>query len=163
MTERAPLPELEEIRRILSAMIGRAVAVVPASDSRWAPGNSEAAWAVLSDDSGSDAVYVACDKQFALACGTSVAMFPAFRMQEHASEPVLPEGVRENLHEVINVLSAVFNGVGELHVKLTSLTSYGEATPPQILASAARPDWREDLFVTIDGYGGPGRLTIIPV
>jgi hypothetical protein len=81
---------------------------------------------------------------------------------EAIEEKALPESMRENLYEVLNIASAMFNREGARHMKLHEVYYAGDPVPPAILGQSFTLGRREDLNVDFAGYG-PGRISIVLV
>jgi hypothetical protein len=67
----------------------------------------------------------------------------------------------EALHEVVNVLSALFNTPGAPHSKLNRLVSDGEDVPGDIVGMLAGFN-RLDLAIEVPGYGTGGMSLVLP-
>ena len=90
-------------------------------------------------------------------------MIPPVVAEESVRRGVLGEYMAENLYEVANVMSRMFNHDGEAHVRLREVVQALNAVPPFVGEMLARKPMRLDLNINISGYGaGPMVLLIEP-
>ncbi len=86
-------------------------------------------------------------------------MVPAVRVDDCIKEKCLDETLTENLHEVFNVLAAVFPQSDAPRVIFRGL-HFGADVPEEVKALLAKPVGRLDLEIDVAGYRS-GRLTIL--
>jgi hypothetical protein len=68
--------------------------------------------------------------------------------------------VRDNLYEVLNIFSALFNKPGTPHLKIQSMYPPGEAPPLDLGVMLKSLGMRLDLEVTVAGYGS-GKIAVV--
>jgi hypothetical protein len=92
--------------------------------------------------------------------GTSIGLLPAGGIKDAIAEKDLPASAVDNLYEVLNVASSMFNADGAPHLKLYQLYEPGDPLPPDVAAMIPALGRRLDLLVTVPGYGA-GRIGLI--
>ncbi len=155
------LPASKDVREMLEGLVGRAVTVSPG-----APVTPSA------DKPVSVAVYVDPNMAVNALClmdlgasaytGGALALLPAGGCQDAVEEDgELTSLLVEALHEVVNVLSALFNVPGAPHSKLHKLYAPGDDLPGDIVGMLAAFN-RLDLAVEIQGYGKGALSLVLP-
>jgi hypothetical protein len=154
------LPAPKDVRDMLAGLVGRNVTVSPGAPVTPAP-----------DRPVSVAVYVAPDMSVNALClmdlGASaytaggLALLPPGGCQDAVEEGELSGMQVEALHEVVNVLSALFNTPGAPHSKLHRLYAPGEEVAADLAGMLAAFN-RIDLDVDVQGYGKGSLSLVIP-
>ena len=153
------LPAAKDVREMLEGLVGRTVVVSPGAPVTPAPDRPVAV-----------AVYVAPDMSVNALClmdlGASaytaggLALLPPGGCQDAVEEDgELTSLMVEALHEVVNVLAALFNTPGAPHSKLHRLYAPGEELPGDIAGMLAAFN-RIDLAVEVQGYG-KGAISLV--
>ena len=94
--------------------------------------------------------------------GGALALLPPGGCQDAVEEDGELSGLMvEALHEVVNVLSALFNVPGAPHSKLHKLYPAGDDLPGDIEGMLANFN-RIDLALDIQGYGKGGLSLVLP-
>ena len=155
------LPAAKDVREMLEGLVGRTVVVSPGAPVTPAP-----------DRPVSVAVYVAPDMSVNALClmdlGASaytaggLALLPPGGCQDVVEEDGELSGMQlEALHEVVNVLSALFNTPGAPHSKLHKLYAPGEEVAGDLAGMLAGFN-RIDLALDIQGYGKGSLSLVLP-
>ncbi|MGY1803308.1 hypothetical protein ACI78T_08505 [Blastococcus sp. SYSU D00922] len=154
------LPAPKDVRDMLAGLVGRNVTVSPGAPVTPAP-----------DRPVSVAVYVAPDMSVNALClmdlGASaytaggLALLPPGGCQDAVEEGELSGMQVEALHEVVNVLSALFNTPGAPHSKLHKLYAPGEEVAADLAGMLAAFN-RVDLDVDVQGYGKGSLSLVVP-
>jgi hypothetical protein len=154
------LPAPKDVRDMLAGLVGRNVTVSPGAPVTPAP-----------DRPVSVAVYVAPDMSVNALClmdlGASaytaggLALLPPGGCQDAVEEGELSGMQVEALHEVVNVLSALFNTPGAPHSKLHKLYAPGEEVAGDLVGMLAGFN-RLDLDIEIQGYGKGSLSLVVP-
>jgi len=152
------LPATKEIKDLLCGLLGRDVELTPTSPLGPAP--LARSVAVYVDDRGSIRAVAVCDLAFSARAGAALALIPAPVAEEAIEGNRLDETLTDNLRELLNVVSAAFNVPNAAHVRLHELHPAGMPVPSDIQGRMLTLGRREDLEVTIAGYG-EGRLSIV--
>ncbi len=153
------LPATKEVRDLLSGLLGREVSlttVAPLAPSTSSPRTV----AVYVDDHYGVRAIIACDLEFSARAAAAIALMPAPTAEAAVEANGLDETLAENLYEVLNVAASLFNVAGAVHVRLLDLHAAGSVVPPQVQSRMLTLGRREDLEVTLPGYG-TGRLSIV--
>ncbi len=154
------LPSPQQIRELLADLLGRDAALSPAPP--FAPGSDDASVAVYVDDYLRITALVACDLPFSAYVGAALGLVPAAGAHEAVEGRTLPDGLRDNLYEVLNIAASMFNAPGADHLRLHELHPAGVPLPPMVRAQTFTLGRREDVSVEIAGYG-VGRLSVVLV
>ena len=153
------LPAPMHVRDLLSDLLGREVTVgtgTPVASTRVRP----AAIAVFADDRQRTVVVALLDLPLCGAAGGALGLLPQAGVTAMVEDNDLSEVLLENLDEVVNILSVLFNVPGAPHAKLHKLYAPGDLLPNEVRAYASVLGFRLDLAVAVAGYGS-GRLSII--
>lgn len=154
------LPERKAVRDMLEVLLGRDV---PVGDGERVHAHAHApdvTTAEIVDDFGAVSALIVADLPLAVFAGAALGLTPPDVAREMLAGRACSEPVREAFAEVLNVLSAVFNGPGAPHVRLGRVW-LGPAQVPVAVADLAREaGGREDLAVEVTGYGA-GNLSLI--
>jgi hypothetical protein len=153
------LPHPKEVRDMLVDMLGRDVTVAPC-DAFTPNITDKHAAAVYSDDQGRVAVVAAMDLPLAAWTGASIGLVPAGGAQDQVEDGELTQAVKDNLYEVLNILSALFNKPNAPHLKVTAMYPPGEAPPLDLGVLLKSLGMRLDLEVSVAGYGS-GKVAIV--
>jgi hypothetical protein len=154
-----PLPHPKEVRDMFADMLGRDVTVAPCDPFTPNIDDKHAA-AVYSDDQGRVAVAAAVDLPLAAWVGASIGLVPAGGAEDQVEEGELTQAVKDNLSEVMNILSALFNKPNAPHLKITAMYPPGEAPPLDLGVLLKSLGMRLDLEVSVAGYGS-GKLAVV--
>ncbi|SDC24244.1 hypothetical protein SAMN05660690_1049 [Geodermatophilus telluris] len=153
------LPDTKAVKDMLSGLVGKPVGVTPGAPVT-----------PTEKDPVSVAVYVSptmavnalCVMDLPLAAWTAgaLALLPPGGVQDAVEEDgELTAMLVEALHEVVNVLSALFNVPGAPHSKLHASYAPGDDLPGDVAGMLAAFN-RLDLAVEVPGYG-KGRLSLV--
>jgi len=155
------LPATKEIRDLFSGLLGREVSL--ATCGPLAPSNaSPRTVAVYVDDRNGVRAIIACDLDFSARAAAALALVPSPVAEEVIASNGLDDTLTENLYEVLNVAASLFNAPGAAHVRLYEMHAAGRAIPPQISSLMLTLGRREDLELTLPGYG-VGRFSVVIV
>jgi hypothetical protein len=153
------LPAPKEVRELLEGLVGRPVTVAP-GDPVTPSEKRAAALAVYVDPQLATNAVCVMDLGAAGYTAGALALLPPGGVQDAVEEDrELSDLHVEALHEVVNVVAALFNTPGAPHSKLYRLYAPGEALPAD-LAQLAAGYHRLDLAVEVGGYG-KGALSIV--
>jgi hypothetical protein len=155
------LPASKDVREILEGLVGRPVTVSPGGPVT-PTGDKPVSVAVYVDPNMAVNALCLMDLGASAYTGGALALLPAGGCQDAVEEdgeltPLLVEA----LHEVVNVISALFNVPGAPHSKLHKLYAPGEDLPGDIVGMLAAFN-RLDLVVEVQGYGKGGLSLVLP-
>lgn len=154
------LPTPQQVRELLADLLGRDVVLAPAAP--FAPGADNASVAIYVSDQLQITALIVCDLPFSVYVGAALGLVPAAGAAEAIADGKLPDGLRDNLYEVLNIAASMFNAPGADHLRLHELHAAGVPLPPMVRAQAFTLGRREDLSVEVAGYG-KGQLSVVLV
>ena len=153
------LPAAKDVRDMLTGLVGKPVDVSPGAPVTPTP-EKPVAVAVYVDPQMAINALCVMDLGAAAYTGAALALLPPGGAQDAVEEDGELSGLLvEALHEVVNVLSALFNTPGAPHSKLHKLYAPGDDLPGDIEGMLANFN-RIDLAVDIQGYG-KGALSLV--
>jgi hypothetical protein len=153
------LPASKDVRDMLTGLVGKPVAVNPGAPVTPTP-DKPVAVAVYVDPHMAINALCVMDLGAAAYTGAALALLPPGGAQDAVEEDgELTSLLVEALHEVVNVLSALFNTPGAPHSKLHKLYAPGEDLPGDIASMLANFN-RIDLAIEVPGYG-KGALSLV--
>lgn len=153
------LPGPKEVRDLLTDLLDKPVELRPAAPV--APGqHNPCSVAVYVDDTLRVRAVIACDLSFSAYAGAAIGLVPLTGADADREAGALSEGLRDNLYEVLNIASSLFNVPDAPHVRLYELHPAGAPIPPHVLGQCLTLGRREDLAVDIGGYGS-GSFSIV--
>jgi hypothetical protein len=155
------LPAPMAIRELLADLLGREVSLTPAAPFAPGPANP-ATIAVYVDDSLVVRALVVVDLSLSAHTGAAIGLVPVGGAQAAVEDGALPDNLRDNLAEVLNIAASLFNTPGSLHLRLYDVHPAGGPLPPDLQVKALTLGRREDLAVDIATYGS-GRFSIVLV
>ena len=155
------LPDPKAVRDMLTGLVGKPVNVSPGAPVTPTP-KSPVAVAVYVDPYMNVNALCVMDLAAAAYTGGALALLPPGGCQDAVEEDgELSSILVEALHEVVNVLSALFNTPGAPHSKLNKLYAPGDELSGDIAGMLSAFN-RIDLALEIPGYGKGGISLVIP-
>ena len=155
------LPASKDVRDMLSGLVGKPVTVSPGAPVTPEPLRPVTVAIYTAPDLSVNALCVMDLAASAYTAG-ALALLPPGGCQDSVEEDKeLSPMQLEALHEVVNVLSALFNTPGAPHSKLNKLVKDGEDVPGDIAGMLAGFN-RLDLVVEIPGYGKGAMSLVLP-
>lgn len=155
------LPAAKDIRDMLTGLVGKPVAVSPGAPVTPTP-EKPVAVAVYVDPQMAVNALCLMDLGAAAYTGGALALLPPGGCQDAVEEDGELTAMQvEALHEVVNVLSALFNTPGAPHSKLHKLYAPGEELPGDIAGMLAAFN-RVDLAVEVPTYGKGALSFVVP-
>jgi hypothetical protein len=155
---RIPLPIQEDVRDLLSDLLGRQVLAVKGEPLALDHEPGVVGSYVTGDDT--VCALAAADIDFACRSGAALSMVPVVVAEESLRAGRISESLLDNTHEVINIASRLVNSPLSPHLRLARLYVTPGDLPDEIESLLARPAARRDFAVTIDGYGA-GRISLM--
>jgi hypothetical protein len=155
------LPAAKDVRDMLAGLIGKPVAVSPGAAVTPTP-DSPVAVAVYVDPQMHINALCVMDLAASAYTGGALALLPPGGCQDAVEEDGELSGMLvEALHEVVNVLSALFNTPGAPHSKLHKLYAPGDDLPGDIAGGLAAFN-RLDLAIEVPTYGKGALSLVLP-
>jgi len=155
------LPAAKDVRDMLAGLLGKPVTVNPGGPVTPAT-DKPVSVAVYVDPHMAINALCVMDLAISAYTGGALALLPSGGCQDAVEEDGELTGLMvEALHEVVNVLSALFNVPGAPHSKLYKLYAPGEVLPDDVAGMLANFN-RIDLLVEVPGYGKGGLSLVLP-
>jgi hypothetical protein len=155
------LPAAKDVRDMLSGLVGKEVSVSPGAPVTPEPNRPVTVAIYTAPDMSVNALCV-MDLGASAYTAAALALLPPGGAQDAVEEDKeLSPMLLEALHEVVNVLSALFNTPGAPHSKLDKLVPDGDDIPGDIAGMLAGFN-RLDLTLEIPGYGKGGLSLVLP-
>jgi hypothetical protein len=155
------LPAAKDVRDMLSGLVGKEVSVSPGAPVTPEPNRPVTVAIFTAPDMSVNALCV-MDLGASAYTAAALALLPPGGAQDAVEEDKeLSPMLLEALHEVVNVLSALFNTPGAPHSKLNKLVADGEDVPGDIAGMLAGFN-RLDLAIEVPGYGKGGISLVLP-
>ncbi len=153
------LPAAKDVRDMLTGLVGKDVAVSPGGPVT-PTADKPVAVAVYVDPHLAVNALCVLDLGAAAYTGAALALLPPGGAQDAVEEDgELTTMLVEALHEVVNVLAALFNVPGAPHSKLHRLYAPGDELPGDVVGVLANFN-RLDLAIQVPGYG-KGALSLV--
>jgi hypothetical protein len=155
------LPAAKDVKDMLSGLVGKEVSVSPGAPVTPEPNRPVTIAIFTAPDMSVNALCV-MDLGASAYTAAALALLPPGGAQDAVEEDKeLSPMLLEALHEVVNVLSALFNTPGAPHSKLYKLVPDGEEVPGDIAGMLAGFN-RLDLAVEVTGYGKGSLSLVLP-
>jgi len=155
------LPAAKDVRDMLSGLVGKEVAVSPGAPVTPEPNRPVTVAIYTAPDMSVNALCI-MDLGASAYTAAALALLPAGGAQDAVEEDKeLSPLLLEALHEVVNVLSALFNTPGAPHSKLHKLYAPGEDVAGDLVGMLAGFN-RIDLDLDIQGYGKGSLSLVLP-
>jgi len=155
------LPAAKEVRDMLSGLVGKEVSVSPGAPVTPEPNRPVTIAIFTAPDMSVNALCI-MDLGASAYTAAALALLPPGGAQDAVEEDKeLSPLLLEALHEVVNVLSALFNTPGAPHSKLNKLVPDGEEVPGDIAGMLAGFN-RLDLALEVPGYGKGALSLVLP-
>ena len=156
-----PLPAAKDVRDMLTGLVGKPVGVTPGAPVTPAA-DRPVAVAVYVDPGMNVNALCLMDLGAAAYTGSALALLPPGGAQDAVEEDGELSGMQvEALHEVVNVLAALFNAQGAPHSKLHKLYAPGEELPGDLAGMLAAFN-RVDLDIDVPTYGKGALSLVLP-
>jgi hypothetical protein len=154
-------PAAKDVKDMLSGLVGKQVSVAPGAPVT-PTADKPVSVAVYVDPNMAVNALCILDLAASAYTGGALALLPPGGCQDAVEEDGELSGMQvEALHEVVNVLSALFNTPGAPHSKLHRLYAAGEDIPGDIAGMLAAFN-REDIAIEVPGYGKGAISFVVP-
>ena len=155
------LPAAKDVRDMISGLVGKEVSVSPGATVTPEPNRPVTVAIYTAPDMSVNALCV-MDLGASAYTAAALALLPPGGAQDAVEEDKeLSPMLLEALHEVVNVLSALFNTPGAPHSKLDKLVHDGDEVPGDIAGMLAGFN-RLDLAIEVPGYGKGALSLVLP-
>jgi hypothetical protein len=155
------LPAAKDVRDMLAGLVGKEVSVSPGVPVTPEPNRPVTVAIYTAPDMSVNALCL-MDLGASAYTAAALALLPPGGAQDAVEEDKeLSPMLLEALHEVVNVLSALFNIPGAPHSKLNKLVADGDEVPGDIVGMLAGFN-RLDLAIEVPGYGKGAISLVLP-
>ena len=155
------LPAAKDVKDMLSGLVGKEVSVSPGAPVTPEPNRPVTVAIYTAPDMSVNALCL-MDLGASAYTAAALALLPPGGAQDAVEEDKeLSPMLLEALHEVVNVLSALFNTPGAPHSKLNKLVPDGDEVPGDIAGMLAGFN-RLDLAIEVPGYGKGALSLVLP-
>jgi hypothetical protein len=157
VTTAYPLPDVRKVQDILGMLFdGLDVKIGGTFDQT---PNGGAWFGVFIDNSASPVALCGADVSLAASLGSALSMLPPASAKEAARAHELSPGMRENLHEVMNICTRLVLDSTSPHLKLDQLCPVN-ALPAAAAGLLSRAPGRREFNLQLPRYGG-GVLSLV--
>lgn len=155
------LPKADDLGRLFSELLDKQVTAKAAR-----PGAPPQKGPWIAATYGSDenaAVALLSDLNAAASLGAALSMLPAGRAEESVKSGTLEDVIRENFHEVCNVVTGLLNKPAAPGLVLTPLHLHGllDEKDPKIAEFQAKRDSRLNMDIQVQGYAAGAMVLIL--
>lgn len=155
------LPAPMQIRELFTSMLDRDITMGPTSP--FAPSHlNPATIAVYTEDSLEIRALLLLDLPLSAYLGAAIGLVPASGAAAAIEAGAIPDNIKDNVSEVLNIATSLFNVEHAPHVRLYSVHPAGGEMPGHLQMMALTLGRREDMKIEIQGYG-TGRFSIVLV
>src|SRR5450830_1272469 len=152
MSDDTHLPAAKDVRDLLADLLGRDVGVTT--------GGPMVDPAVDFDRNVRLAALVLLDIDLASRTGAAIALLPTRAAESAINNGLLPDNIRDNAAEILNIMASLFNVEGAPHVRLDAVYAPGDRIPADVAQWILTFVRRCDLGVDVSGYG-PGQFSLL--
>ncbi|HVW34504.1 MAG TPA: hypothetical protein VHL53_18365 [Acidimicrobiia bacterium] len=153
-----PVPIQEDIRDLLMDLLGRGTAVDKVSPLVLED-DQPAVIAEYRTDEGTVGAICLVDAPFAIRTAGALTMVPPAAVADNLRKGDVSESL-ENFTEIVNILAQLLNSPKTSHLRLAGVHIVPGELPDGVSSLVARPEFRRDFAVEIEGYGG-GRISLL--
>lgn len=155
-----PLPTAKEIRDVFEGLLGRTVEVETDYEIIKPEENWGAAVSIFIDALNKIRAVCVADFDLCAYAGAAIQLIPPDAAKSVIADGNIPDTYIENVYEILNVFSSLFNKEGAPHLRIDLMYTPGEALPPDLADLVTSYAERRDSILKIDGYG-QGRFGVI--
>ena len=162
MSDDTHLPTAKDVRDLLADLLGRDVQVTTGGPMVNPDVDFGAMVGVYVDRNVRLAAFVLLDIDLASRTGAAIALLPPRAAESAISNGLLPDNIRDNAAEILNIMASLFNVEGAQHVRLDAVYAPGDPIPADVAQWILTFVRRCDLGVDVAGYG-PGQFSLLVI
>ena len=162
MTAETHLPAAKDVRDLLADLLGRGVQVTTGGAMVNPDVEFGALVGVYVDRSVRLSALVLLDIELAARVGAAIALLPTRAAETAINNGLLPDNIRDNAAEILNIMASLFNVDGAPHVRLDAVYAPGDPIPADVAQWVLTYVRRCDLDVDVSGYGGGQFSLLVP-
>jgi hypothetical protein len=156
---RFSLPEPAGVGELLSGLLGKTIEAKPSA--KWEPApDMPAVVAAFGPDDGPTSCLWVFDMNTAIYAGAALTMMPPEEAKQAVQAKELRDGFIENVREIFNVGSSLFNSADGSSVKLKDSYVTSKDIPDSVKQLMASSSGRLDLEIVVPDYG-KGNISVI--
>lgn len=144
------MPDAVQVKDLLSDLLGKDVSAEPTSDLDFTDDTLAAVTGLFVENSGELSGLCIADLAWASHSGAGLAMIPRPVAEESIASGVLEGEIRQNFHEVANILTTLLNGPSVAHLKITEVV---DGVPPEARDFVVKAAGRRTFLCTLPEYG----------
>ena len=160
MSNDTHLPAAKDVRDLLADLLGRDVGVTTGGPMVDPAVDFGAMVGVYVDRNVRLAALVLLDIDLASRMGAAIALLPTRAAESAIDNGLLPDNIRDNAAEILNIMASLFNVEGAPHVRLDAVYAPGDPIPADVAQWVLTFVRRCDLGVDVSGYG-PGQFSLL--
>lgn len=160
MSDDTHLPAAKDVRDLLADLLGRDVQVATGGPMVDPAVDFGAMVGVYVDRNVRLAALVLLDIDLASRMGAAIALLPTRAAESAINNGLLPDNIRDNAAEILNIMASLFNVEGAPHVRLDAVYAPGDPIPADVAQWILTFVRRCDLGVDVSGYG-PGQFSLL--
>ncbi|HET8614479.1 MAG TPA: hypothetical protein VFL94_03060 [Actinomycetales bacterium] len=154
------LPPNKAVKDVFEDLLGRDVEVAPSADRTPVGPGHLTMEAVYVDDQMRMRAVIVTDLALTAYAAAAIGLVPPGGAEAAIEDGELSESLVDNISEVFNIMAGLFNTAGSPHVRLYAWYPPGEPAPADVADLTASIVGRNDLDVSIAGYGD-GQIGIV--
>jgi len=162
MSELTPLAAAKDVRDLFEGLLGRDVEVTTGGEMVDPASEFGALVGVYVDNTLKLTALVLLDIELASRVGAAIALIPTRAAEQAISNGLMPDNLRDNAAEILNVTASLFNAEGAPHVRLDAVYAPGDPIPADVAQWVLTYVRRCDLHVDVQGYG-PGKFSLLVI
>jgi hypothetical protein len=147
------LPPNKAVKDVFEDLLGRDVEVRPSQDRTPVGPEHLTMEAVYVDDQMKMRAVIVTDLALTAYAAAAIGLVPPGGAEAAIEDGELSESLVDNISEVFNIMAGLFNRDGAPHVRLYAWYPPGEPAPTDVADLTAAFVGRNDLDVSIAGYG----------
>jgi hypothetical protein len=154
-----PMPSADHFREVLGDLMGRGVSLARAAKAEIGA-DKVGALAEYRDDDGALGVICVADLRLTNALGAALTMVSPSIVEDAVAKQKIDQPTIDNLREVVNVMTNLFNTDNTPHLKFRDLHAVPSELPAETTQFMKSPKGRRDFDVTVQDYP-TGTLSVL--
>lgn len=151
------LPSAEKLQTIIGGLVMGGITAESCDPSEISDRTIKA---IYETETGQGVALCCCDMPLSNFLGASLSMIPAGQANEYANSGALPENIRDNLTEVLNVAANLFITPESKRLKLKEVLGPGESHDEALATMIKSPAAQCCFNVNVNKYGS-GRMSFL--
>ena len=153
-------PKVPQVSGLLKGLFSRPVSTNPALPTPMPPRNAHVLAEFEKMDDGAVIACAVCDVACAVNLGAAFTLIPVGAATDAIKAGLIESSIAENLGEVLNIMSRLFEGGHNHRIRLGTVHFPGDQLCAPLHARVAKPAIRTDMTIDVAGYG-KGNMTLL--